>query len=366
MNITRWIAVSAVLGGTIFGLYSYKSSLQEAAAAQGASMPEPSATVSAVEVSTVNYQETVKVSGEVQAYKQLIISNEFAGKIIHLNAVSGSEVKKGQMLLELDHSDEDARLIAAKAKLTLNERTLSRYKKLEKTDEISADLVDNAQANVQIAKSEIAVLNSIISKKKLVAPFNAKVGIHTLEIDQYLDKNSQVLELVGVNEFTWIDFYLPQVYQELPLGTQVSLKPMNSNNVLTAEIIAVDPQLSATSRNLKYRAQIASNALPLKPNTLVSIIAPVADQSTLIAVPDLSIKRDPFGSYVFVLEEADGGSYRAKQVKITLGEREADHVMVLNGLTEGQLIANKGSFKLFPGMKVYVSDDTPNDVSASL
>ncbi|MEW6990398.1 efflux RND transporter periplasmic adaptor subunit [Colwelliaceae bacterium 6441] len=366
MNISRWIAVSAVLGGTIFGLYSYKSSLQEAAAAQGASMPEPSATVSAIAVSTAHYQKTVKVSGEVQAFKQLVVNNEYAGKIIELNAASGSEVQKGQTLLELDHSDEDAKLIAAKARLTLGERTLARYKKLKKNNEISAELVDEAKANVQIAKSEIAVLSSVISKKKLVAPFNAKVGIHTLEVGQYLDKNSQVLELVGVNDFTWVDFYLPQVYQELELGTIITLKPMNSDAVLSAEIVAVDPQLSATSRNLKYRAQIASSELSLRPNTLVSVIAPVSAQSTLVSIPDLAIKRDPFGNYVFVLEQSDDGSYRAKQVKIELGERRADQVFVLNGLNEGQLIANKGAFKLFPSMKVYVAENDASNVSASL
>ena len=59
MNITRWIAVSIVLSGTIFGLSSYKTSLQQAAAAQGANMPEPAATVTAVAVGTINYQKTI-------------------------------------------------------------------------------------------------------------------------------------------------------------------------------------------------------------------------------------------------------------------------------------------------------------------
>lgn len=356
MNITRWIAVGLVLGGTVFGLYSYKSSLQQAAAAQGANMPEPSATITAIEVAAVNYQETIKISGEVQAYKYLVVSNELAGKIIGLNAISGSKVEKGQILLELDHSDEDARLIAAQARLTLNQQTLNRYVKLKKNNKISAELVDQAKAELQIVQSDIAVLTAAISKKRLVAPFMAKVGIHTLEVGQYLDKNSEILELVGISDFTWVDFYLPQVYQELELGSMVSLSPMNQERTLTAEIIAVAPQLSSSSRNLKYRAQIASTILSLKPNTLISVIAPIAEESSLVVVPDLSIKRDPFGSYVFLLEAAEEGAYRVKQVKVELGDRQADQVMVLNGLSAGQLIANQGAFKLFPGMKVYITD----------
>jgi len=365
MKITRWIAVSVVLGGTVFGLNSYKTSLQEAAAAQGANMPEPAATVNAIEVATIDYQKTVKVSGEVQAFKFLVLNNELAGKIISLNAASGSQVEKGQVLLELDHSDEDARLIAAKATLVLNKQTLHRYIELKKNREISEDLVDQANADVQIAKSNIAVLTTAINKKKLVAPFTAKVGIHTLEVGQYLDNNSQVLELVGVNDFTWVDFYLPQVYQELTLGSLVTLKPMNQDQSFEAEIIAVDPQLSRESRHLKYRAQIASSKLLLKPHTLISVTAPISAMTTLNSVPDLAIKRDPFGNYVFILEADKDGAYRAKQVKVELGERQANQVMVLEGLTTGQLIASKGSFKLFPGMKVYVAD-TPADTTAKL
>ncbi|MEH6453775.1 MAG: efflux transporter periplasmic adaptor subunit, partial [Psychromonas sp.] len=95
---------------------------------------------------------------------------------------------------------------------------------------------------------------------------------------------------------------------------------------------------------------------------LVSVIAPIAKQTTLASVPDLAIKRDALGSYVFVLEAADEGSYRAKQVPVILGDRQDDSVMILSGVETGQLIANKGSFKLYPGMKVYLSEETPAKV----
>ncbi|MFT5755429.1 MAG: membrane fusion protein (multidrug efflux system) [Alteromonadaceae bacterium] len=366
MKITRWIAVSMVLGGTVFGLYSYKTSLQATAAAQGAMMPEPSATVNAIEVTTTDYQKTVKVSGEIQAFKFLVVNNELAGKIISLNAASGSLVKKGQVLLELDHTDEDARLIAAQATLVLNRQTLNRYIKLKKNREISEELVDQANAAVEIAKSNIAVLTAAITKKKLVAPFNAKVGIHTLEVGQYLDNNSQVLKLVGVNDITWVDFYLPQVYEELSLGSKVDLNLMDNDTIYQAEIIAVDPQLSRQSRNLKYRAQIASSSLSLKPNTLISVTAPISERTSMITVPDLAIKRDPFGNYVFLLEADKEGAYRAKQIKVVLGDRQGNQVMILNGLTPGQLIASKGSFKLFPGMKVYIAKTVAVDTTAKL
>jgi len=358
MKIISWIVVSLVLAGTIFGLYNYKSSLQQAAAEQAAMMPEPAATVNGITVTRIDYQKTVQVSGEVQAFKYLMLSNELAGIITHLNAVSGSIVQEGQVLLELDHRDEDARLIAAKARLSLNQQTLSRYIKLQKNREISEDQVDKARAEVEISQADIALLTLAITKKQLLAPFTAKVGIHSLEVGQYLDSNSSVLELVGVNDFTWIDFYLPQFYSELALGAKIKITPISTtktNNEFEAEIIAIDPQLSRLSRNLKYRAQIASSTLALKPNTLLSVTAPIAEQTSLLTVPDLAIKRDPFGNYVFALTAQEDGTYRAKQIKVEVGERIGEQVLIIAGLEAGQLIASKGSFKLFPNMKVYLA-----------
>jgi membrane fusion protein (multidrug efflux system) len=80
-------------------------------------------------------------------------------------------------------------------------------------------------------------------------------------------------------------------------------------------------------------------------------------------VPDLAIKRDALGNYVFVLEAGDNGTYRAKLMPVELGERQGDHVMILSGIEAGQLIANKGSFKLFPGMKVYLAKEAAQDVT---
>jgi len=355
MKIRQWFVTIIILAAAISGLYMYKSSLQ-AAASQGAVAFEPSATVNATEAVRIDYQKTLKVSGEVQAFKSLSLNNEFAGQIIKLNAKSGSLVNKGQILVELDHRDEDARLIAAKAQLTLTKQTHRRYLKLKKNNEISEELVDQAKAAAEIAKSDVAILETTIAKKKLRAPFAAKIGIHNLELGQYLDNNSQVLSLIGVNEYTWVDFYLPQVYRELSVGSFVKISPMNQTTSFDAQIIAIDPQLARASRSLKYRAQIKSSILALKPNTLVSVYSPIAANVSLLSVPDVAITRDPLGSYIFVLEAEGEGAYRAKQVKVTLGERKADTVMVLSGLDEGALIATKGAFKLFPQMKVFVAE----------
>ena len=360
MNIRRWIITIVILLLTLAGIFGYKESLIVAKAQQGAHMPEPSATVEASTAELISYQATTKISGEVQAYKQLQLSNELAGKVTKLNLTSGSRVEAGQLLLELDHSEESARLIGVKARLELNQHTYKRYLQLQKSNKISDELVDQAKSDVVTAQSEQAVLQTSIGKKQLFAPFNARVGIHNLALGQYLDSNSEITTLIGINDYNWIDFSLPQTYGEIALGTQVQIKTITNNSkVYQAEIIAVAPQLSSSSRNLKYRTQIAQSTDSLKPNTLVTVTVPVAKSKRLVAVADLAITRDHLGQYVFVLQDEGNNSYRAKRQKIILGDRQGDKVMVLEGLEPGTLIATKGAFKLRPGLKVFIAPKIP-------
>jgi len=361
----RWVISIILISSAVFGIFYYKELLSSAK--QHSYAEEPIMTVKATTTKVVNHQKTINVNGEVQAYKQLQLSNELAGKITAVNFTSGAKVKKNQLLLEFDHAQEKAQLIAAKARITLNRKTLKRYKKLQQNNQISRDRVDEASANVLIAQSEVAVLNSIINKKKLIAPFAAHVGIHNLEVGQYLDSNTAITTLIGIHDRTWIDFYLPQTYAHLPLDTVINITQVShQKQSYDARIIAVNPQLSSQLRSLKYRAEIISDELSLKPGTFVQVTIPVAKAATAISVPDLAITRDHLGEYVFILTAEENGFYRAQRQKVQLGDQKNNQVLIHDGLKSGQLIATTGAFKLYSGSKVFIAEDkAKNNISAT-
>ncbi|WDE08697.1 efflux RND transporter periplasmic adaptor subunit [Thalassomonas viridans] len=356
MKIHRWVITLIVLLLSLAGIWGYKELLNTTREQQRKSMPEPSATVATENVQIGIYRKNTKVNGEVRAYKQLELHNELAGKISKLNMVSGSRIEAGDLLLELDYSEESAEIIGIKALLKLKLHTYKRYSRLQQNKEIRDELVDQARAEVETAQSELAVLQASIRKKQIYAPFTARVGIHNLEVGQYLDSNTKLTQLIGIYDYTWVDFNLPQTYRELALGSQVSIHTITDNSrEYQAEIIAVDPQLSSSSRQLKYRAQFAQSSGALKPNTLVTVIAPVAEAREQVMISDMAIIRDQLGEYVFVLEHEGDNSYRAKRQKVVLGDRHEDRVVVMEGLVPGTLIATKGAFKLRPGLKVFLA-----------
>ncbi|WP_298770990.1 efflux RND transporter periplasmic adaptor subunit [uncultured Shewanella sp.] len=353
MKNYRWLVTITTILVASFSIASYKNDLQAAHAQQNAG--EQAATVEAMHVLQVPHQQTTSVSGISQSMQIIKVSNELAGKITQLNFASGEYVKKGQILLELDHSQEKAQLIAAKAKLSLAKKMLHRYKILQKSQKISEDIVDKAIAELRITESNLAVLESTISKKIIRAPFRAKAGIHNLQVGQYIESNSQITHLIGINQYSWIDFSVPQVYAELKAGALVSVS-LNGHNQATAfaEIVSAEAMLTHGSRHLKYRAKIANEELFLKHNQLVKVTIPITEKSQKIIIPNLAIIKSQIGDYVYILKEEDG-IHRAHKQTVTLGERIGDQVIVEQGLKLGDYIANKGAFKLRPGLKTFIS-----------
>jgi len=353
MKLNPLLLTSGILAISLSGLFYFKH--QMANAADNQQMPEPVMSIKATYPQVQNYQQTTGLIGQARAVEQASIKNELAGKLTRLNFQSGDLVKQGQVLLELSHSEEDALLKAAKAEAALNRQTLERYLALQENGRISDDKVDQAKSLLARAEAEMERIAAIIEKKIITAPFSGYTGIHDLAIGQYIDSNTRITELIGNNDFIWIDFNVPQTYPVLAIGEAVGVAVKGKQTQQAqASIVSISPALNTNSRQLKYRAKIAKSALALTPNQLVKINFPVAPAQQLTLIPQLAVKRDQLGDYVFVLKK-EGEAYRAHQVKINLGVRFGDQISVESGLETGDLIASEGAFKLWPGVQTRFS-----------
>jgi len=352
MKIKFFVLTAGILVFCVSSLFSLKHHSAQAANSQ---MPEPEITVEASYAKLEQYQPTTGVIGQAQAVQQAVIKNELAGKIAKLNFTSGQLVKPNQVLLEINHQEEDALLKSIEADVVLYKRKLARFKSLHAKGQISDEKVDDVQALLTKAHAEIERITAVIDKKMLRAPFSGFTGIHDLSVGQYLDSNSEITNITGDNNFIWVDFNVPQTYQALAIGdiVQVQIKGTKSQTIM-AEIASVAPRLNSDTRQLKYRAKVAKSVAQLKPNQLVKVFIPTAEQNTVLMIPQQSVIRDQLGDYVYLLqldEKSADKTYRAAITKVELGDRIADKIVVKAGIDERSMIAAKGAFKLWPGAK---------------
>ncbi len=353
----HWLIVFIACFGLLIALAGYKFLQIRHLLAVAASYPEPSETVEATTVQTQNWQSTVTTVGEVLAPQSIELRNELEGRVVAVGFHAGDAIKKDQMLLKLDASEDIAQLRAAQADAELARASLARYDKLVAQKLTSREQYDQARAQYSVAIAHAQELQATIDKKTLTAPFDGYAGLHHLQIGQYLAANTFITQLVGTLTTVWVDFYLPQQQGGIALNTSVNIV---ANGILSAplagKIIAADPAISTSSRNLKFRAAISNPEEKLKPGTLVDVQVPTASALSVITVPSTAVQYSDAGHFVFVLTPDKAGVLRATARNVEAGEEKNLQRVIKSGLQVGERIATDGSFKLHDGMRVNIKE----------
>jgi len=318
------------------------------------SFPERSETVTALMATPGEWQRTYRTIGELRATQNLELRTEVDGKISAIGFVGGDDVKQGQMLLQLDSSEEAAQLRATRAQLNLAELELKRNAELLAKKLVSKSDYDISVANRDVLIANAAALTAAIDKKTLTAPFDAHASLHTLEIGQFLAANSLVSILTGASNKYWVDFKLPQDKLGLSVGdtVQVSGRGIESGSI-SAQIIAADARVASESRSLGYRALLTNPPATLKAGSVVDVEVVTDVMAGVFRLPANAVRKTNFGASVYVLADAEAGAaaaYRAKRREVTVGAVDGSDVIIVSGLDAGDRVAAIGAFKLQDGL----------------
>ncbi len=355
MRINRWVIVVVACITLVLLLAAFKVLQIRQLIAFAESFPEPSATVEVDTVTASLWTDRVRTTANVIAPQQLQLRNERAGTITVVGFVPGATVKKGQVLLRLDSSEEQAQLQGAEAEMHLADLARNRYQKLIDKGASSRDQVDQANAQYAVAEARAQALRAVIDKKTLRAPFDARTDLHEWQVGQYLAADTVVVQLTGLSPDVWVDFHLPQHYVSLPVGHAVMVSSdENNTQVLQGETIASDGAVDTQSRNLRFRALLRDAASVLKPGMLVNVSIEVNEAATVLTVPVAALHHDTEGTYVYTLR-ADNQQWRAEKRRVLTGTEYEQRVIVSSGLQAGEKVAAKGSYKLMENMLVNVA-----------
>lgn len=337
------------------------SQISDAIAAAEA-YPEQSETVEMAVVRDAVFTPEITVLGEMVAPQRLDLRNEIAGEITAVNFASGENIRKGQVLIQLDTSVEEANLAAAQARAELAQQVFDRAENLFESNVSSKDQLDRARADLSSANAEIRALERTIEKKTLTAPFNGRAGLHELEVGQFIPSNTLITNLVGDTDYIWVDFQVPQFYPRLSEGTAVGVAMISNNRetaTAPATVVAENTILNASNRSRAYRARLDNADRQHMAHTMTKVVVPTGESRALLQVPAVSVQDDALGRFVYVLGDNPGGQgYRAVRQQVQQVVIEDGHALVEpgNGLAAGDRIAADGAFKLYEGILVFTRD----------
>jgi membrane fusion protein, multidrug efflux system len=339
------------------GLAAWKVLSVRRANAALARQPEPMESVAVALAKEVKHSEETTSIGTVMALRSITLRNELAGTVRRVALEPGEVVDAGALLVQLDVSVEEAELKAEKARAALADAVLDRMRRANQNRAASDMEVDQARAELDVARAQIARTEAIIARKTIRAPFRARVGIADVHPGQYLSEGTQLTTLQGVDDGAHVDFTVAQrVAAELHVGEDVEIYAANGARPSNAQIVAIDSRVDPATRNVMIRAKIAAADAPA-PGASVRVRVPLGPPLALVAVPVSALRKGPDGDHVFVISPGSDGRMRAHLRPVESGAVLGDDVVIRSGVAVSEVVAASGAFKLREAALVAVAND---------
>ena len=322
----------------------------------------PATTVTSAEVKEEDWAPTLSSVGSVSAVQGAVISAELAGIVSEISFENGAEAKKGDMLMKLDTSQEEALLRSAAAEAQLARTDLERSRDLAMKKVVSSAELDSAQSKFTRLNAVVDQMRSNIAKKTVIAPFDGQLGIRQVNVGQMINAGQQVIALTSLDS-VYVDFALPEQHlskltKDLEVRVRVDALP---GREFKGKLTAINSMLDPVTRNVPLQATLENTDHALHPGMFAKVDVVLPVKESVLAIPATAISYAPYGDSVFVIEKKkDAKSGRESQVLrqqfVRTGETRGDFVTVTNGLKAGEVIVSSGVFKLRNGMEVTINN----------
>ena len=313
--------------------------------------------------------------GAVRALNNVIVRAQVDGKLIAVNFTEGQDVKKGDVLGEIDPVIYKAQYDQAVAKKAQDEAQLAnqrldliRYQQLSASNAGSkqqADtqraLVAQTEALVQSDQAMIDNAQATLGYTKIIAPLSGRAGLRQVDQGNIIHA-SDITGLVIITQLQpiTVQFSLPQ--QQIVRVNAASAKGVLSVDVFgndgvtvvdTGKLTGIDNQVDPTTGTLRLKAEFPNSNFQLWPGQFVNVRLKVDTLSQALVVPSSAVQRGPVGTFSYVI--GDGDIVTAKPVVVTQ-QNETDAV-IGSGLTASDRVVTTGFANLSDGAKVLIGKD---------
>lgn len=325
--------------------------------------PMPVETVSSATVREADWRPILSAVGSISAIQGTIVSTELGGTVSEIAFENGGSAKKGDLLVKLDASSEEAQLRAADADAELAKADVARSRDLATRNVVSKAELEGAEAK---AAQKIAVadnMRAMIAKKEVRAPFDGQLGIRQVNIGQMINAGQPVVPLQALDS-VYVDFALPQQrLAELKSGLEVRVKTdAVAEREFIGKLTAVNPSVDVVTRNVTLQGTLENQDHVLRPGMFAKVEVVLPSEKRALIVPGTAISYAPFGDSVFIIEkkkdEKTGQESQVlRQQFVRVGDARGDFVSITQGLEAGQTIVSTGVFKLRNGTQVTINND---------
>ena len=301
------------------------------------------------------------------------LTTSVAGIISEINVKDGADVKKGNLIAQLDSRVIRATIIKdqatmAKDQVTLDnlKTTMQRIVQLATKGVVAKQIGDDATAAMNVAAQAVifdqAVLDADtvnLSLTEIRAPFDGRIGTVALSPGAYVAAGTAIATVTQLNP-VFAEFSLPEgdsvavrdAFNAKTLTATVMLTSLDGKKRRAAQgpVVFVDNSIDPASGTLKMRAQLANDNVALLVGQSINVRVELGQTEKMILVPNVAVTPSATGNAVYIVKADNTIEVRA----IDLALRGENSAGLTKGIGLGELVVTEGQINLVNGSPVII------------
>jgi RND family efflux transporter MFP subunit len=357
--------------------------------------PPPPPEVTVAEARAEELAEWDDYQGEFEAIDAVEVRPRVSGYLIRVAFTEGNEVRKGDVLFEIDPQpyqatldERKADLARAEARLALTERDAERGERLVAAQAISQEeqdtrltLSSEARAGVQAAEAAVRAAELDLGYTKVRAPVDGRTGRAevtegNLVIGGSAGESTRLTTIVSLDPI-YVYFegdesaYLRYAHLDRTGERVSSRRAANPVQIGLADeegfphsgrMDFVDNRLDRETGTIRARAVVANRDRLFTPGMFARVRLLGSGVRRVTVIPEVAVSTDQDRKFVFVLNPDSTVAYRS----ITLGRQvDGQRRIIRDGLKPGEQVVVNGFARIRPGVRVKPTVATADSVTAA-
>lgn len=315
--------------------------------------PIANVVVAKVQIQTI--RDEVEALGTTKGNESITVTPKVTEVVTHIHFDDGDVVNKGRLLVQLQDSEQVARVTAAKVRVSEHRRELDRIRALVTSQTIAELERDRLQTLIDTAKAELAQASSALKDRSITAPFQGRLGLRQISVGSLVSPGTVITTLDDISIIK-LDFSIPERFlTSIAIGKNVEATAMAfPDSLFNGKVTSIDSRVNPITRAVIVRAEIQNTQQRLLPGMLMTVKLIKESRDALI-LPESAIIPTQDRHYVYVIDSEN----KVLKRQVQLGLRKRGWVEVLDGVVAGEHVMIRGILKVRPGdnVKVQLSEN---------
>jgi len=284
---------------------------------------------------------TIESLGTAVANESVNITAQVTETVKAINFEDGDKAMAGELLVQLNNTEERARVEELKANIEEAKRQFTRIADLRQSNATSEQLLDEQQARVKALEAQLDIAIAQLNDLQIRAPFSGLLGNREISIGSLVQPGTTISTLDDISVVK-VDFSIAENH----LGSVAKGQRLSATSVaypgeeFEGQITNIDTRLDPVSRAIRVRATIGNEEGRLRPGMLLTVVVEKRVLNTLV-LPEKALVPVEDKQFVYVVKDGI-----AHQKEVLIGERRPGYVQIIEGVNIGDEVITEGTLRV--------------------